>query len=115
MLILRLKGKENVISNNINLENPSNFNSIHADIIIINSKNGLDVNFKFLMKGLNLTVPVILSEIKQIIKLKVNFVKYRRLLSIKLKLSMSKNNQVLLRIFLFILILILFLIIVIVS
>ena len=55
----------------VNLENPARFNEIIAEVLILESENGIYENFKFVLKGLNLSVPVEVFMIDHTIKLKV--------------------------------------------
>ena len=66
-----MNGIELKRSTKINLENPSAFNSIVAELIILESENGIFENFKFILKSLNLSVPVLIKKISHTIKLKV--------------------------------------------
>ena len=53
------------------MNNPSAFNLIVAELIILESENGIFENFKFVLKSLNLSIPVLIKKISHIIKLKV--------------------------------------------
>lgn len=45
-----------------------------AELIILESENGIFENFKFILKGLNLSVAVVVTKISQTIKLKVQVI-----------------------------------------
>ena len=70
-----MTGIEYKRSTKINLENPSAFNSIVAELIILESENGIFENFKFILKSLNLSIPVLIKKISHTIKLKVTIFK----------------------------------------
>lgn len=56
----------------VNLENPARFNEIVAEVVILESENGIQDNSKFVLKGLNLSVPVEVLMVRHTIKLNVN-------------------------------------------